>query len=205
LNALSPGRRLIALIMILAGIVCLALSAFLYLTTDRQSDITTTWELTLVGLDGQSKVLSYPEIKSLDSYTGKGGFFTTTGIVNGPYQCKGVTLERLCSEVGGLQSSNLVKVSAADGYSSMLDYDQVKGQFITYDPATLKEKAHQDLKPILMYEQDGQPLTEEYGKPLRLAIAGQDGLLTEGLYWIKWINKIEIIQPRQTAGNGSPE
>jgi DMSO/TMAO reductase YedYZ molybdopterin-dependent catalytic subunit len=191
------------LILILAGIVCLGLALGTYFRTDRKADISTTWEVTLKGLNGQQKVLSYQQIKALKSYSGTGGFFTTTGVVNGPFQCKGITLEQLCTEVGGLQSSNLVKVSAADGYSTMLDYNQVRGQFITYDPVTLKEKGHKELKPILMFEQDGQPLSEDYGKPLRLAVVGQDGLLTEGLYWIKWINAIEIIQPKQPNGSGS--
>jgi DMSO/TMAO reductase YedYZ molybdopterin-dependent catalytic subunit len=196
-------RRLLALILILAGVICIGLAAGIYFLTDRESDISTTWKVTLVGMNGQQKVLSFTEIKALNSYVGSGGFFTTTGVVNGPYQAKGITLAQLCSLVGGLQPSNLVKVSAADGYSTMLDYAQVNGNFITYDPANLKEKAHHELKPILMFEQDGQPLSADSGKPLRLAIVGQDGLLTEGLYWIKWINKIEIIQPKQTAGNGS--
>jgi DMSO/TMAO reductase YedYZ molybdopterin-dependent catalytic subunit len=203
LSKLLSKKRPLALALILAGVVCLGLAAGIYFLSDREADITTVWEVTLKGVNGQQKVLSYQEIKTLKSYSGSGGFFTTTGAVNGPYQGKGVTLEQLCAEVGGLQPSNLVKVTAADGYSTMLDYNQVMGKFITYDPATLKEKSHKELKPILMFEQDGQPLSEDYGKPLRLAIVGQDGLLTEGLYWIKWINAIEIIQPKQPAGSGS--
>ena len=203
MSILLPKKRLLALILVLSGLICLGLAAGLYFRSDRSPDLTTSWTVTLVGLDGRPKVLSYSEIKALDSYSGKGGFFTTTGIVNGPYQAKGITLEQLCAQVGGLQSTNLVKVSAQDGYSTMLDYGQVKGNFITYDPATLKEKAHKELKPILMFEQDGQPLNADSGKPLRLAVVGQDSLLTEGLYWIKWINKIEIIQPKPPADSGS--
>jgi DMSO/TMAO reductase YedYZ molybdopterin-dependent catalytic subunit len=200
---LNKNRRS-ALLLIAIGVICIGLAAGIYFLSDREPpDIAASWEVTLVGVDGSQKVLSYSEIKALPSYSGSGGFFTTTGVINGPYQAKGITLEQLCSLVGGLQPSNLVKVSAADGYSTMLDFEQVKGKFITYDPVTLKEKSHQELKPILMFEQDGKPLSEEFGKPLRLAIAGKDGLLTEGLYWIKWINKIEVIQPKQTAADGS--
>jgi DMSO/TMAO reductase YedYZ molybdopterin-dependent catalytic subunit len=190
------------MLLILTGIALMALAAGMYFLTEKEFDISTSWEVTVVGVDGQQKVLSYSEIKALPSYKGSGGFFTTTGVVNGPYQVRGISLDQLCSLVGGLKASDLVKVSAADGYSTMLDFDQVKGNFITYDPLTLKEKPHQELRPVLMFEQDGQPLGEDYGKPLRLAIAGRDGLLTEGLYWIKWINKIEIIQPKQPSASG---
>jgi DMSO/TMAO reductase YedYZ molybdopterin-dependent catalytic subunit len=194
----------VALLLMGIGVILIGLAAGLYFLTDReQPDITSFWKVTLVGTNGQQKELSYSEIKNLTSYSGAGGFFTTTGVVNGPYQAKGVTLEQLCLQVGGLQPANLVKVSAADGYSTMLDFEQVNGNFITYDPLTLKEKPHQELKPILMYEEDGKPLSEDSGKPLRLAIVGKDSLLTEGLYWIKWINKIEVIQPKQPAAEGS--
>jgi DMSO/TMAO reductase YedYZ molybdopterin-dependent catalytic subunit len=196
-------KRLLAFALILAGLACLGTAGGLFFLTDRVSDISTTWQVSLYGADGQTRTLSYQEVKTLATYSGSGGFFTTTGAVNGPYQAKGVTLERLCALVGGLQPSNLVKVSAADGYSTMLDYKQVMGNFITYDPATLKEKEHGELKPVLIFEQDGQPLSEDYGKPLRLAIVGKDGLLTEGLYWIKWINRIDVIQPKPAAGSGT--
>jgi DMSO/TMAO reductase YedYZ molybdopterin-dependent catalytic subunit len=45
---------------------------------------------------------------------------------------------------------------------------------------------------VLMYELDREPLTEDLGSPLRIALIGDD-VLTEGMYWVKWINKIEIL------------
>jgi DMSO/TMAO reductase YedYZ molybdopterin-dependent catalytic subunit len=44
-----------------------------------------------------------------------------------------------------------------------------------------------------MYEQDGKPLSEDDGKPLRLAVAGDDRLLTEGFRWVRWVDRIEVI------------
>jgi hypothetical protein len=29
--------------------------------------------------------------------------------------------------------------------------------------------------------------------PLRIAVVGDKALLTEGHYWVKWVNKIEVI------------
>ncbi len=86
-------------------------------------------------------------------------------------------------------------VSAIDGYSTVFDYAQIMGGFITYNPTTLKEEPHGELKPILMYQQDGKPLSDDDGKPLRIAIVGKDGLLTEGSNWVKWVNKIEVLKP----------
>jgi DMSO/TMAO reductase YedYZ molybdopterin-dependent catalytic subunit len=200
-NSYSSARWL-ALALLITGILLLAAAGATYAWQGRGSDITATWSVTVSGPDGAQKTLSFNDIKAMTSYTGRGGFFTTTGVINGPYEGRGVTLEDLCALVGGLKSSDIVKVSASDGYSTMLDYAHIQGGFITYDPVTLKEKEHGELKPILMYQQDGAALTADGGKPLRLAVVGRDGLLTEGLYWIKWINKIEIIAPRSSGSSG---
>lgn len=148
------------------------------------------WNLTLIG--DCEKVLSYNEIKKIPSYEGYGGFFTTVGIVNGPFKCRGVPLDELCNLVGGINASNTLWVSASDGYMMVFTYDQVNGDFITYDPATMREVPHGDLTMILMYEQDGASLPEDCGRPLRFAIVSEDKLLTEGHYWVKWVNKMEI-------------
>jgi len=57
---------------------------------------------------------------------------------------------------------------------------------------------HEDLTLILMYEQDGAPLSDYDGRPLRLAIvssSSSDEFLTEGHSWVKWVNKIEVRTP----------
>jgi DMSO/TMAO reductase YedYZ molybdopterin-dependent catalytic subunit len=149
------------------------------------------WDVTLVGSEGQQMVVSYDEIKAMPSYEGRGGFFTTVGIVNGPYKAKGVLLEDLCDLVGGVTSSDVVMVSAPDGYLMAFDYDQVMGNINTYD-LDLHDTPHGELKLILMYEQDGKPVPDNDGKPLRLAIIGPVELLTEGHYWVKWVDKIEV-------------
>ena len=128
----------------------------------------------------------------MPSYEGYGGFFSTVGMINGPFKCKGVPVEDLCALVGGINGSDTLWVSAQDGYMMVFTYDQVKGDFVTYEPATLKEAPHSPLKVILAYEQDGALLSEDDGRPLRLAIVSEDKLLTEGHYWIKWVDKIAI-------------
>lgn len=62
------------------------------------------WNLTLIG--DCEKVLLYDEIKKMPSYEGYGGFFTTVGITNGPFNCRGVPIEELCNLVGGINASN---------------------------------------------------------------------------------------------------
>jgi DMSO/TMAO reductase YedYZ molybdopterin-dependent catalytic subunit len=149
------------------------------------------WNITLVGQE--ELVLSYDDVTAMPIHEGWGGFFTTVGVVNGPLEVKGVLLEDLCDLVGGLNSSDVVRVSAPDGYSMVLSYEQVHGDFVTYDPETMREVPNSELEVLVIYEQDGMPLSEEYGRALRIAIVGPNELLTEGHYWVKWVDKIEIL------------
>jgi DMSO/TMAO reductase YedYZ molybdopterin-dependent catalytic subunit len=189
------NTRLISLILFIAGVL-LIISAILVYTYPWQRE-SINWDLTLTGADGQQMVLTYNEIRAIPAYTGLGGFFTTTGVVNGPYKVTGVPLVDLCNLVGGLTSSDAIMVSASDGYSSLFDYDQIMGGIVTSDPKTLKEVPHGELKLVLMYELGGKTLTQDGGRPLRIAVVGKDGLLTEGNMWIKWVNKIEVMKENQ--------
>ena len=92
-------------------------------------------------------------------------------------------------------------MSAVDGYSMVFDYDQISGKFDTYDPQTMKPTPHGELKLILMYREDGKPLSHDEGKPLRIATAGTDKLMIEGHFWVKWINKIEVININETEAS----
>ena len=178
------------------GILLMVCAVLMY-THPWQGKENVAWDVTLVGADGQQKVLTYHQMTTMPAYTGNGGFFTTAGIVNGPYKAKGVPLTDLCNLVGGVTSSDTIIAYASDGYSSIFSYNQVTGDIVTYDPKTMKEVLHGELKLILMYEQDGKSLSQDGGKPLRVAIVGTDGLLTEGNMWIKWVNKIAVMKVSQ--------
>lgn len=149
------------------------------------------WDVTLVGEN--ETVLSYDDIKAMTPSEGYGGFFTTVGVVNGPYHARGVSLEDLCELAGGIAPSQVIRVSAPDGYSMVFSHTQLNGDFVTYEPSTMKEVPHGELEVILMYQQDGQPLSEGCGSPLRVAIVGSEPLLTEGHYWVKWVNNVEVL------------
>jgi DMSO/TMAO reductase YedYZ molybdopterin-dependent catalytic subunit len=183
-------NRVWPILALIAGIVLIA-SAAVYYFSDRA--IPSDWDLTLVGKHGEQRVVSYGEIKELPSREARGGFFTTVGVVNGPYDVKGVLLRDICALVGGLDPDNLVSISAADGYSMVFDADQLAGDIETYDPVTLREVPHEELVVLLVYEQDGRPLSETDGRPLRLAVVGSEALLTEGHNWVKWVNRIEVV------------
>jgi hypothetical protein len=77
-------------------------------------------------------------------------------------------------------------------------YNQVQGKnFTCYSPTTGDEvQPTQPLTMILAYYRNGANLTSDEG-PLRLAIVGSQGLLTDGHFWIKMVTKL-VIQPAVT-------
>ena len=182
-----------ASVFLIVGIICIATAIVTYVWSENHPEETITWNVTLIGNNSEQKILHYDEITAMTAYIGHGGFITSVGVVNGPYECKGVPLSDLCELVGGVTPFDIVMISAADGYSAVFDYDQFIGGFVTYNPENLKEVPHGELKLILIYELDGNPLSDYDGRPLRLAVVGRDALLTEGVYWVKWVDKIEVI------------
>ena len=149
------------------------------------------WNLTVNGTTRQ--VYSLAQLRALPVTSGHGFAVSTVGIKYGPYICKGVLLTDLLAPAGGISPGDQVWISAPDGYQWVFDYDQVQGNgFITFNES-LKEIPSPPLRILLMYDQDGAPLTYNEGAPLRVAIiSDKKGVVTEGSAWVKWVDKIEI-------------
>jgi hypothetical protein len=199
---MSEKRTVWGFVMIAIAVVCVGgITAVVYLHHPfGEPEGNIDWNLTLIGSGGEAKVMTFAELNALPSCEGYGGFFTTVGVVNGPYKCKGVLVKDLCDLVGGINASNTIWVSASDGYLMALSYDQVNGDFRTFDPVTFREVPHEELKMIVMYEKDGAFLSDYDGRPLRIAIVStKNDYLTEGHNWVKWVNKIEVRTPTNTS------
>ena len=151
--------------------------------------------LTIVAANGTSLVLGSTDIAGLPSYRAFGGYKNQLGNIRGLGNYTGVPLTTLCSLVGGINSSQCLLVTASDGYSMAFIYAQVYGDFVTYDPVTGNEVQHNEsLTPILAYYKNDANLTYDDGGPLRLAIVGSEGLVTNSTLWVKWIVKLEVLR-----------
>ena len=155
------------------------------------ADDFSSWNLTVNSTTRQ--VYSLDQIRAFPGTTGHGFAVSTVGIKYGPYICKGVLLTDLLKPSGGIAPGDQVWISAPDGYLWVFDYDQMQGTgFITFNES-LKEIPSPPLRILLMYEQDGKPLSYNDGGPLRVAIISDEkGVVTEGSAWVKWVDSIEI-------------
>lgn len=149
------------------------------------------WNLTLVG--DQEMVLAHHELRALPPDEGYGYSVSTVGIKHGPNYYRGVLLTDLVEMVGGAVGDDLIYVSAEDGYLWVFDHDQMHGEgFFTFDE-NLKEVSPPPLHVILAYEQDGRPLPDVDGGPLRLVVITESpDTITEGSPWVKWVDRVEV-------------
>jgi len=149
------------------------------------------WHLTLNG--SREIFLTIDDLRRFPVATGHCYAVSTTGIRFGPYLCAGVDLRDLINDVGGMSPEDQVWISAPDGYQWVFDAEQLAGKgFVTFN-TDLKEIPSPPLRVILMFEQDGKPLSYDDGGPARIAIVSDNaGVVTEGSAWVKWVDNIEI-------------
>ncbi len=143
----------------------------------------------------QTKAYTMSELKAMTVLSGWAGQMSSTGNITGPAQYKGIAITDLLKAVGGVTDQNAIRVSAKDGYTMTLSYKQLtEGNFTIIDSKTGKEVAAQN-KPIVFiaYEESGKALDDTIGS-LRLGIMTSDSQVTEGHWWVKWTQKIEVIK-----------
>jgi DMSO/TMAO reductase YedYZ molybdopterin-dependent catalytic subunit len=148
-------------------------------------------------LEGPSgtKTLTLDEVKALAATTGWAGIKSSTGKITVPEQYKGVALDELCKQVGGISPNTGVNLAAKDGYAMTVSYDQItKGDFTTYDPGTGDElKTHDPLTVIIAYERGGKPLPDDTDGPLKLVVvSAKNNQVVDGHWSVKWIKEITI-------------
>ena len=188
------NKKFLALIVAIIIVVASASGGAVYLLSKSSSVSLPAMSLTLVGANGQEKVLDKKDIVGLQSYTAKGGLKSSGGEIQNYGTYQGVPVTELLSLVGGITSDETLTVTGSDGYSMVYTYNQtVNAQgFTTYDPLTGSEESPtKPLTLVLAYYENGSALTSDVG-PLRLVVLGPDGLLTEGHFWVKWVTTMAI-------------
>lgn len=162
-------------------------------TTPATSTTAAPAALTVVN-GSQTKTFTVAELKSMAAVSGWAGQMSSTGNITGPNQYKGVSMMDLLKTVGGVTETNAIRVSAKDGYTMTISYKQLtEGNFTVIDSINGKEtKAAKQPVVFLAYEMNGAPIDDTVG-PLRLGIMTAEQQVTEGHWWVKWAQKIEVI------------
>jgi len=159
---------------------------------ETQSEIP-DFEILLTGTEGDSVTLGPSDFDELTKIEMDGGLLTSAGSIKGPYKYTGVPLSEVLALVGEITNDNSLRVTAADGYAMVFTWEELNGDFLTFSSATGDEvEATEELIPVLSYLQDDEPLSEGHG-PIRLVILGEEGLISEGHFWIKQVVEIEVI------------
>ena len=141
----------------------------------------------------QTKTFTMSQLKALTTATGNGGILNSAGSITTPEQFKGVAFTTLLDAVGGITQDEAVRISAKDGYTMTVSYNQImNGEFTTFDSALGKEAAATKKTLIVAYEEKNAAISDDNG-PLRTVILSDNGTVTEGHWWVKWTNKLEVI------------
>jgi len=151
--------------------------------------------LALKGPNG-GHALTMADLKKLPVTEGKGGMKSSTGKITIPETYTGVAIKDLVSYLGvNFDPTMGVTVSATDGYSMTLSYDQVmNGNFTVYDPANGNElKTHDPLTAIIAYTKNGQPIDPVNEGTLRLiVVSSTNNQVVDGHWSVKWLNGMDV-------------
>lgn len=150
---------------------------------------------TLKGPNG-GHALTMADLKKLPVTEGQAGIKSSTGAITIPELYSGVAIKDLISSLGvNFDQTMGVTVTAKDGYSMTLAYDQVmNGAFTAYDPAQGNElKTHEPLTAIIAYAKNGQPLDPSDEGPLRLVVvSAKNDQVVDGHWTVKWVNELDV-------------
>jgi len=151
-----------------------------------------TMSLTIVGSNGTFVVLNASSITNLPPSSGYGAWKGYCGAINNLGNYTGISLVRLCSLVGGINSGESLVIKSVDNSSQTYNYSQVMGDFVTYDNTTGEEvRPNDSLTPILAYYFNGENVTDG---PLKIAIVGTEGLATYKPLWAENVVELDILE-----------
>ncbi len=179
------NKKLLAIAAIIIVVVAAGVSWRLIYTqsanTPKSNVVLPALNLTLIGANGQQKILDSIGLAALIPYKGTGGYVNEK---NTTYvgDFTGVPILTLLNLVGGITTGENVTVTASDGYQTTFTYQQVQGQGLnTYDPMTRAAvQPSQPLTVVVAYYCNGTSLASDKG-PLNCCDRGTSRLVHKQL------------------------
>jgi DMSO/TMAO reductase YedYZ molybdopterin-dependent catalytic subunit len=135
-----------------------------------------TWRLEIGGMVDRPVSLSYDELRALPRVEQVSDFHCVTGWSVGNVRWAGVRFDHLLAAAGPhADAAGLRFTSAESPYVDSLSLGQAKLPDV-----------------LLAYEQDGKPLAQEHGAPVRVVIPDMYGYKN-----VKWVKRIDLVpEPR---------
>ncbi len=154
-------------------------------------------QVTIIGADGTTTVvLNATGLAALPQTSGLGGKFKTQSGTFDYGTYTGVSMTTLLDLVGGISSSQVLCVTAADTWAKNYTYAQITGTGLTmFDPATnATATPTQPVTMILAYYLDGTSanLPTYDGSYLITAFVGSDGLSTTANLYSKYVIELRV-------------
>ena len=154
-------------------------------------------EIALTLINGATtKTYTMAQLKALSPTNGFGATMNKAGTITPSVKCVGVSLTNLIKEAGGMMSNQVVKITAADGYTKTLTYAQVyQGLFNVWDINNGSPDSP-IMQPIaaIIYSMNDNILDGTAG-PLEIGIMTSEIQASESSMWVKMVVKIEIVTP----------
>jgi DMSO/TMAO reductase YedYZ molybdopterin-dependent catalytic subunit len=191
----KPRIRTGAAVVVLVALVAVVLAGVVVPGGTSKAAAADPVVLTVAG-NGQTKTFTLAEVKALPEYTGFSGMKNSAGTIFKPDPVKGVKLTDLLAEVDGMTTAQSVDLQAVDDYGMTLTYGEATaGAFTMYnDESGAKETPKATVSAVLIYERDGQPLTQDDGAPLRLAVCQPNDVnqVADGHWLVKWVDRVTL-------------
>jgi len=158
--------------------------------TDHQQPSNTTLSLIY---DDEQKNFTFGEIERLESYTAKGGYRNSIGVINGVGNYTGVNITTLVNTLQPIPHKYTIQVFSEDGKNMSFNYSTILGQVPIYNPENGSSIGIGNMTLVLAYKFEGDWLNESSDGKLKLAFLDNQGSITESKYWMKMVTSIRVI------------
>ncbi len=209
------SRKILAIVLIVIIVVVAIAAIALYLNGQKSTSTTTNLPaatLTIIGANGTSVTLNATQLAAMAQASGKGGEFKgSKGTFDyGTYA--GVSIMTLLNEVGGMNSSQALNVTGADGWGEQFSYGLVtcnSADLTMYNPSTNATATPTNpVTMILAYTLNGTATnmntydnasSANNGAYLGIAFVGSDGLSTTAMYYCSYVVTLQVVNPPSTT------
>ncbi len=189
----SLNRRTVLAVVTIVIVIIASLTVIFILQPQNQSEL----DIVLtVNVGDSSTNYTLDDLTSLPSVTGNTGFVKTgtyPPVIVSPSNWTGIPLVHLLSLDDNLPMNYSLQIVSSDGYITYFTMAEVQGSIEAYNSSTAEPIGPRNFTMVLAYMQNGEPLTNETGGPLRLVLFPDGDYLSAGHSWPKFVREITVI------------